>query len=158
MQNGSAAETDVFVLTKSLPEVDKQPHCFRPINSCYSKAFCFFFILESRMQFNYSLLTGISAVLFSLAITDPVLVFRLLIEVCWACVKSGIQATPRGLCRYTWCLGAKNEKISLIIFVPSSVVAGSGCFHCPEIYSFLRKRSLVLVMNKGVAELVSLKL
>lgn len=110
------------------------------------------------MQFNYSLLTGISAVLFSLAITDPVLVFRLLIEVCWACVKSGIQATPRGLCRYTWCLGAKNEKISLIIFVPSSVVAGSGCFHCPEIYSFLRKRSLVLVMNKGVAELVSLKL
>lgn len=47
-QNGSAAGTDVSVLTKSLPEADKQPHFFRPINSCYNKAFCFFFGLESR--------------------------------------------------------------------------------------------------------------
>lgn len=82
------------------------------------------------------------------------------IEVCWACVMSSVQATPRSLHMYTWCLGAKNEKINLIIFVLSWVVAGSGCFHCPEIGNFSRKSSLLFVIraNRAVAELVSLKL
>lgn len=94
------------------------------------------------MQFNYSLLTGISAVPFSLAITDPDLVFCLFSEVCWACVMSGMHLTPRGLHVCTWCLGAKDEKISLIFFVPGWVVAGSGYFHYSINLQLLKKDKL----------------
>lgn len=69
-----------------------------------------------------------------------------------------MKATPRSLHVYAWFLGTKNEKISLIFFALSWVVAGSGYFHYAETCSFSRGSLLfVICVNSGVAELVFLK-
>lgn len=70
---GPAAETDVFVLPKSLPEAGREPCWLRPTDSCYSKTLGCVFILEGRMELNYSFLAGVAAAPFSLAGTDPAL-------------------------------------------------------------------------------------
>lgn len=45
---GPAAETDVFVLPKSLPEAGREPCWLRPSNSCYSKPLCCLFHLGGQ--------------------------------------------------------------------------------------------------------------
>lgn len=70
---GPAAQTDVFVLPKSLPEEGREPCWLRLVTVVTEKPSAAFSILEARMELNYSFLTGTAAALFSLAGTQPAL-------------------------------------------------------------------------------------
>lgn len=97
------------------------------------------------MELNYSFLRGIAAALFSPCSWGG-----------WVCVTSDIRHSQGAPSRVP---DAGSEGINLVLFVLSWDVAAGAASHCPEICSFSRKRSWVVLWEKGeVAQVVSWKL